>query len=503
MGREDSSGSERSGMQVVLFSTFEELGPEQVERGLRLVLKDGLAAQAMSSLTTGVFLVGLALSLGASNLVIGALAAVPFLTQLVQLLGIWVVERFRVRRAVCVLASALGRSLLLVMALTPWLSSFWGLVVLTSCTVLHGCFSAISNCAWNSWVRDLVPEGQLGSYFSRRMAYTTAAGMLLSAAGGILIDKGGNLWPQQPALAYSVLFAAGGGFGFLSVYLLWKTPEPRMAGNEERQPFLHRLLEPLQDRNFRNLIFFLGSWNFAINLAAPFFTVYLLHRLEYSMSRVIFLTILSQTANFCFLRLWGKLADRFNYKSILSVCAPLLIFCILGWVLVTFPDPHPFTLAGLILLHLLMGISTAGTALSASNIALKFSPKGRAIAFLASSSIVSSAAAGLAPVLGGVAVDYLLPREISWSVPFSGILQGQTLTLRHWDFLFLAAFLAGLLALYRLSRVEERGQVQERVIVQELFLEARRSLHNLSTAAGLRKATAFPLILLKSPGVRD
>ena len=45
-------------------------------RVLRLVLFDALASEAMGTLTTGVFLVGFAVALGADNFAIGMLAAV-------------------------------------------------------------------------------------------------------------------------------------------------------------------------------------------------------------------------------------------------------------------------------------------------------------------------------------------------------------------------------------------------------------------------------------------
>jgi hypothetical protein len=58
-------------------------GPTQAaeredRRVLRLVLFDALASEAMGTLTTGVFLVGFAVALGADNFAIGVLAAVPF-----------------------------------------------------------------------------------------------------------------------------------------------------------------------------------------------------------------------------------------------------------------------------------------------------------------------------------------------------------------------------------------------------------------------------------------
>jgi len=53
-----------------------ELGPHEVEHGLRLLLLDGVSSQVMGALTGGALLVAFALKLGASNKVIGLIAAV-------------------------------------------------------------------------------------------------------------------------------------------------------------------------------------------------------------------------------------------------------------------------------------------------------------------------------------------------------------------------------------------------------------------------------------------
>jgi len=57
------------------FAAKETLTEEEVQSGLRAVIKDGMASTAMATLTGGPFLVAFALKLGASNLVIGLLAA--------------------------------------------------------------------------------------------------------------------------------------------------------------------------------------------------------------------------------------------------------------------------------------------------------------------------------------------------------------------------------------------------------------------------------------------
>ena len=91
------------------FKTEETLSEDQVQSALRNIIKDGVASQAMGILTGGAFLVAFAVKLGASNLVIGLLAAIGPLAQLLQLPSIFLVERIRNRRLITVVAAALSR----------------------------------------------------------------------------------------------------------------------------------------------------------------------------------------------------------------------------------------------------------------------------------------------------------------------------------------------------------------------------------------------------------
>jgi hypothetical protein len=107
----------------------ETLSEDDVTKGLSFIIRDGLATQAMVTLTSGIFLVAFGLQLGASNTVIGLLAAIPPLAELIQM-------------------------------------------------------PAISHCSWNSWMRDFVPRDILGSFFSRRMSLSLALGIVLSLFPG-------------------------------------------------------------------------------------------------------------------------------------------------------------------------------------------------------------------------------------------------------------------------------------------------------------------------------
>jgi hypothetical protein len=220
-------------------------------RVLRLVLFDALASEAMGTLTTGVFLVGFAVALGADNFAIGVLAAVPFFAQLLQIPAVLLVERWRVRRDICVF-STVARSLL--------------------GQRLHRSLAARSGSRCSSprlrfikaWQRspaalDLVPSSEHGRFFGRRTAATTALSVVAALGGGSIIDLWKSYMPEYAVFGYSLLFLVSVVVGYIGVYLLRITPDKPMAPAEKAGPALALLFAPLREKNFKRLILFLAS----------------------------------------------------------------------------------------------------------------------------------------------------------------------------------------------------------------------------------------------------
>jgi MFS family permease len=477
----------------------ESLTAEETESGLKQVVKDGLASQAMVTLTGGAFLVAFALKLGASNVAIGLLAAIPFFAQLIQVPSVLLVQKFGNRRLVAVGAAGISRVFWLFIALIPFLFSVKaGLLFLVVGMFLHSAFGAIVNMSWTSWMRDLVPQERLGSFFSRRLRLATGLGLVISVIAALYLDLWKKYAPNYELQGYSVLFFLGFVAGILGVYFISTIPEPRMAPIEAG--FFKLFSQPFRDKNFRNLIRFSCPWNFAVNLAAPFFTVYMIKRLEFGMSAVIGLTVLSQLMNLSFLQIWGRLTDRFSNKSVLAVSGPLFMLCVLGWTFTTLPEKHALTVPMLIAIHVLMGISLAGVTLSSANIGLKLAPRGEATSYLATNNLMNSVAAGLGPILGGQFADFFTNRELSstleWRSP-NGVLLLPTMNLQQWDFFFLFAFVIGLYAIHRLASVSEVGEVDQRIVVRELISESVGMVRNLSSAGGIRFMMQLPLTIFK------
>jgi MFS family permease len=488
------------------FELKEQLSEQEVKRGLGYVIKDGIASQSMGILTGGAFLVAFAIKLGASNLTIGLLAAIGPLSQLIQLPAIALVERVRNRRAITVFSAGAGRLCWLFIAFIPFLGGAGGgVTILVVLMVLASMFGAISGCSWNSWMRDIIPKEILGSFFSKRMRISVGVGIILSVLAALYLDYWKKILPGFELTGYSILFLAGFVAGMLGVYFLSKTPEVRMAETEEKPGIFKLLWQPFKDENFRKLIAFMCSWNFAVNLAGPFFMVYMLQRLGLSMSFIIGLSIVSQIMNFIFLRIWGRFTDLFSNKSVLAISGPLFILSILAWTFTTMPEKYFLTIPLLVAIHVVMGLASAGVSLASGNISMKLAPKGRATAYLATNTVANSIAAGIAPILGGKFADFFAGRELAWTLQYTspaGEFSLATLNLQQWDFFFFIAFVIGLYSMHRLAMIKEEGEVSEKIVMRELLSEVRGQVRTLSSVEGLRQMVGFPFGIIRDLTVK-
>lgn len=395
------------------FKTQQSFDKTQIQVALKNIIRDGVASQAMGIFTRGAFLVAFALKLGASNFVIGLLAAIGPLAQLLQLPSIFLVEKIRNRRSIVVVAAGLNRLCWLLIALSPFVfPANIAIGVLLVLLILSSAFGAVSGCSWVSWMRDIIPENTIGVFFAKRMRISTAVGIVLSIIAAIYLDFWKKQFPDNELSGYSILFFAGFAAGVAGLFFLAKTPEMQMPRIKEKQKIFSILSQPFKDENFRKLIAFMCSWNFAVNLAGPFFLVYMLKRLGLSMAFIIGLSIVSQIMNFLFLKIWGRYTDQFSNKSVLAICCPLFIASILAWTFTTMPEKYFFTIPLLIIIHMVMGISSAGVTLASGNISMKLAPKGQATAYLAANTIANSIAAGIAPILGGTFADFF--QEDNW-----------------------------------------------------------------------------------------
>lgn len=493
-------------MRLDFFRPSSTLTEAEVNRSLRLMVWDGMAGAAMFALASGGFMAAFALALGANNLQIGVLAALPFVTQIAQLPAILIVERFRRRKLLGVPCWYLSNLMWIPVGAVPFLMDTPGagaVFVLMALIGLRGIFASAWGTSWASWMNDLVPQEVLGRYYGRRLAYVTALMAAVSLAASFFV----RWWTESPAFgeaiyAYSFLLIGGAlTLGVASPTFTALAREPLMPPSETTGRSVFSVLtDPLRDPNFSRLVRFLFVWSFASNLAIPFFAVYMLMELGLSLPAVVGFTVLSQLTNILFVRVWGPLADRVGSKTVLSMSASLYLLVILGWTFTTLPDPYALTIPLLVVLHVFAGIAAAGVTLTVSTLVLKIAPDGRETPFLGMAGIATNVGIGVGPIVGGLLADFFAVRgfevALRWTHP-DGVQELPVFSLAGFDFLFAIAFIVGLLSLNLLIRLNEEGEVSRNVALSELSAGLMPVSRAVSSVPGLSTVSAFSIGYLR------
>ena len=470
------------------------LNEKQISTGQKSILKDSLAGEAMVNLSGGAFITAMAIHLGASNFQIGLLASLPILTNIFQLLSIWLVKRYNNRRLVTVTSSVLGRFPMLFAAFLPFMfSTEMSLQLLLAILFIHYLFGSIAGASWNSWVKDLIPEDRLGSFFSHRTKLTTILSASLGLTISFTIDFVKANYIDYLTLTYYGIFITGGIVGLLGIYWLSKAPEPTPIVNQDS--VFEQFKKPLKDKNFKNLLIFNAAWAFSLNMAAPFFTVYLMRTMGLPLSYVIGFTILAQLSNIFTIKTLGLYSDRFSNKTILNIFAPVYITCMFGWIYASMPTEQVYGLLILGVISIFSGIATGGINLALYNIGMKLAPRREAMAYMSSLNMVVAMFSAISPIIAGLLADSLATQKLIWDIQLKnsdGIRSLEIINLQGWGFLFVIGGLMAAASLKLLSRVKENGEIGRERVINYMQLRLQKSLRKSSTSI-YRRGVVSPM----------
>ncbi len=414
---------------------------------LRLSIYDGIFANIYVNLTGSVFLPAFALALGASSLQIGMLASIPLFANIAQLGGTYLVEKYNRRKKVAVRAAFAARILwlpiiilsVLMASSRPW----FVLQVVILLIAVSSILGAVSGVAWLSWMSFIVPGDIRGRYFGLRNAILGAANIALTLLAGRFLDWFRQQQPNgSPLHAFELLFAFALACSMLSVRFLVRQPEPASAPQPEVD-FRSIYRAPLKQKHFRRLLRFAALWSFAVNMAAPFFIVYMLKILELSYTTVALLTIAAAAADLLGMWFWGHVSDRIGNRPVVLLAALIASFLPMLWLLTTRGASYLFLL--LPWLQLSAGFFWAAYNLCSVNLVLGMASKTANSAYFAYWSSVNGVAAGMGALSGGILAKYLHHVAINFS--FSPGIEFKAI--------FLISGLLRLVSLFLLRRIQE------------------------------------------------
>ena len=387
-----------------------KISKPEIRTSLKALTFESVFATIFYNIIGGALLSNFLLELGAGAVEIGLLAAIPQITNLIQPLGAYLVDRSTSFRWYFICIFVPSRLLWLILLPAIWFvtssdSSGHQVVQLTLGILLAAnIIEAFGRAPWLGWTAVLVPQQLRGRYFGFRNSILS----LTNLVGVPLLGLAVSVCPGGTLKGYGAVLVLGIVVGLISQSCqFWMTDvNPQLLkvpGSDTSEPQPEKIdFSFLKDANFLKFVLYLSVWCFAVNVSAPFFNLYMLDNLDIDISVVSIYNALGTGANMLMLLLWGKLADRIGNRPLLLLVGVLVALTPLLW-LGTGSDQISFWV-WLPLLHVLTGGTWAAIDLCTNNLMMGVAPLHKQSKYFA----IAGAIAGITGALGIAVGSFLL-----------------------------------------------------------------------------------------------
>ncbi|MBU5558038.1 MAG: MFS transporter [Candidatus Aenigmatarchaeota archaeon] len=383
----------------------------RLKQALRNSTADGTASSVMSAIT-GTYTTPFALALGASDMHIGLLNSLPKLagTLSQSFAGQWI-RATASRKSACNIAALFSRLIWLPIALIPFIFTdnpiFW-LIGLLSISQMA---SSLATTAWASWMGDLVPVRIMGRYFGMRNAVGGMAAFLTTIIAGTILTTLDGMF------GFTTIFILAVAAGLISNFYLRRIPDVSSVDGRYARSTMKEFVKELKfNIDFRKFTFYITAFYLATYIAAPFFIVSMLKDFNIGYEAFTLIIALNVLTTIVSQPYWGRLADRFGDKAVLTVCSFFTTMVPGLWLFVHEP-------IGMAAVYILSGFGWAGFDLATFNYLLGVTH--HRPSYIANYSMLTGFAIVAGPLIGG----FLAQSDISFA------------TLRGLSMLFLVSFI--------------------------------------------------------------
>ena len=344
-------------------------------------------------------MVGLASSLGATDLAFGIMAALMQGAALLQIPFSMLVNKTHKRKKYLLTFGLISRAVWLIFGLIPmivpsrpeWLQ-LYTLIFLVGAS---GFLGAAINVCWFPWFSDLAPISIRGRWLSIRDTVVS----FISVGMGLVIAWLLDTLPLETR--YVIVFMIGGAVGMLDMISFAFCKETYSAPPQK----LHIkkvMADMFHDKPFVNFLIMWTAWCFTANMGGVYMTPYAMNVMGLSaMQIMIFATIAGSVATILCISRWGKAMDKYGCKSVMLVTCIVASFTPAFYIFQTPGSIWPT------LLHNFIGaVFWCGSNLAANSMQLSSSPDDLRPTYIAVFSCVTALVGGtLGSLVGGTLLE--------------------------------------------------------------------------------------------------
>ncbi len=296
------------------------------------------------------YLPAFALAVGLGELVAGLVGSLPLLAggimQMASPVAIRMLGSHKRWVVLCATIQALAFAPLVLAAYLQHVSSV-GLLAIA--TAYWGAGMA-AGPAWNTWIGDVVPPSARPRFFALRTRASQLFVFVGFLTGGICLQTATS--HNQLMATFVALFVAAAACRCISASLLSLQSEPTPIPAKMRQIRWSELLPHFQRRSGGRLVIYLIVVQAAVQTAGPYFTPFMLAKLQFSYGQLATLISTAYIAKVIALPMWGRVASRIGARRLLWIGGVGITPLSAGWLV-------SGEVSWLILLQIVSGVAWA------------------------------------------------------------------------------------------------------------------------------------------------
>jgi len=310
------------------FNYYEDRRKRQ--KTLQLVVIEGIFSLVAIGLQQ-TFYIPFLNAMGADRLQIGIAAGTPALTT--GLIQYWIprlmqsAKGYKKLVAFSVFFHAVSYLPFAVIAFRAGSNAVW---LSIAAMAVNAAAMGLGAAAWSDWMSYLIPQRRRGVYFANRNRILTLAQLTITLTAGRFLDT----FAGKTLLIFSVIWIAAFLGRFIAGWIMGYQYEPPGVHRriEEKGTFLD-FIRQLPSQSFGRFVLAFSLMNFAANVSAPFFAVYMLNDLKLNYLKYTILTSTPSLVIILTMRFWGRLCDRIGYVMPMRLFMTIIMGLPLVWVI--------------------------------------------------------------------------------------------------------------------------------------------------------------------------
>jgi MFS family permease len=175
---------------------------------------------------------------------------------------------------------------------------------------------------------------------------------------GVILDRGKALDAEKWGFVAILCLAVAGRA--TSVYALTRHFEVPYSQDSDAYFSFWQFVRRAPNSNFAHFVFLISLMNFSVQMAAPFFVVYMMRDLGFSYLEFMIAQGVFIATQFFAMRRWGAFADRFGNRAVIYISGAIVTFLPLLWFFST-------SFAYIIVIQVFAGLAWGGWFLGSAN----------------------------------------------------------------------------------------------------------------------------------------